>query len=384
LVLEWLPHCDVVLYVVSPDRYRDHSAWQLLQAQGGEHAWVFVMNQWDRGQSQQLDDFKRQLQQAGFDQPLVLCTCCTDALEDEFDALVQQLQQLADQPLLAALAARHAEKQRHDLLQQLRQLNEQLPSAPAAAFWSAYSDCWQRCETDLQQGLRWVIAQQAQTIAAHPTALPTLTLWDAWAQSRWADTLDSVLQLASEAGIASHALKQPLQHYQTDIAARIENHAHQQLRLALLQPGHRWQRTLRRALAIAETVLPLTAMAVVAYQVFSGYYHSSVDQTAYLGVDFALHSVLLIGLSALIPYFLHKKTQPSLEKAAKKGLEQGVSVTLAEVDAALRETLETQWQQQLQWRQALQQLVADCQQALPAPLLDDPTLARLMTAYQGR
>jgi len=29
-VLEWLPHIDVLIYVVSPERYRDEKAWRLL------------------------------------------------------------------------------------------------------------------------------------------------------------------------------------------------------------------------------------------------------------------------------------------------------------------------------------------------------------------
>ena len=35
LVLEWLPHIDVLIYVVSPERYRDEKAWRLLFAEGG-------------------------------------------------------------------------------------------------------------------------------------------------------------------------------------------------------------------------------------------------------------------------------------------------------------------------------------------------------------
>ena len=66
LVLEWLPHIDVLVYVVSPERYRDNKAWRLLLAEGGKHAWLFVLNQWDRGQPEQYDDFVKQLGKAGF------------------------------------------------------------------------------------------------------------------------------------------------------------------------------------------------------------------------------------------------------------------------------------------------------------------------------
>ena len=49
IVMQWLPYVDILVYVVSPERYRDNKAWQLLLAQGASHAWLFVMNQWDRG-----------------------------------------------------------------------------------------------------------------------------------------------------------------------------------------------------------------------------------------------------------------------------------------------------------------------------------------------
>ena len=48
LVFQWLPYIDVLIYVVSPERYKDEKAWRLLLAEGAKHAWLFVFNQWDR------------------------------------------------------------------------------------------------------------------------------------------------------------------------------------------------------------------------------------------------------------------------------------------------------------------------------------------------
>ena len=66
IVMTWLPYIDLLIYVVSPERYRDNKAWRLLLAEGNRHAWIFVLNQWDRGDVVQFDDFKTQLSQAGF------------------------------------------------------------------------------------------------------------------------------------------------------------------------------------------------------------------------------------------------------------------------------------------------------------------------------
>ena len=73
-VLSWLPHIDVLIYVVSPERYRDEKAWRILLAEGGRHAWLFVLNQWDRGQFEQLNDFNQQLHKAGFIEPMLFKT----------------------------------------------------------------------------------------------------------------------------------------------------------------------------------------------------------------------------------------------------------------------------------------------------------------------
>ncbi len=39
IVMQWLPFVDVLIYVVSPERYRDNKAWQLLLAESASHAW---------------------------------------------------------------------------------------------------------------------------------------------------------------------------------------------------------------------------------------------------------------------------------------------------------------------------------------------------------
>ncbi len=56
LVNLWLPHLDVVLYVVSPERYRDDQGWRLLLHHAHKHAWLFIMNHWDRSDPVQLEE----------------------------------------------------------------------------------------------------------------------------------------------------------------------------------------------------------------------------------------------------------------------------------------------------------------------------------------
>ena len=88
LVFQWLPHIDVLIYVVSPERYRDDKAWRLLLAEGARHAWLFVFNQSDREQVGQYEDFNRQLQIAGFVDPIMFKTPCAErGLVDDSNVL---------------------------------------------------------------------------------------------------------------------------------------------------------------------------------------------------------------------------------------------------------------------------------------------------------
>lgn len=76
-VLSLLPAVDIVLYVVSPEKYKDDTGWQLLLRERGKRAFAFVMNKWDSlgklpvpdGAKDVDDDFREMLQLAGYESP---------------------------------------------------------------------------------------------------------------------------------------------------------------------------------------------------------------------------------------------------------------------------------------------------------------------------
>jgi energy-coupling factor transporter ATP-binding protein EcfA2 len=98
--LAWLPHVDLVCYVVSPERYRDDAGWRVLRQRGHKHGWIFVLNRWDEGDPRQGEDFTGMLREAGFESPLLLRTCClsrgTLPSPDEFDQLQAALTRLLE------------------------------------------------------------------------------------------------------------------------------------------------------------------------------------------------------------------------------------------------------------------------------------------------
>ena len=360
LVLEWLPHIDVLLYVVSPERYRDNKAWQLLLAEGAKHAWLFVMNQWDRGQIVQFDDFKQQLSKAGFNDPLIFKTSCSEPVGDEFGELLVRLKELAGKHNLAELEQRGEKLRRKELSQVLQALQADFSNQAYSSLLQTLETQWQQFDSSLQQGLAWPIQQLARYWAGNLGKQHDIQLWDGWAQNRLEDLLDELVLQASSCNVPSKPLKTALQAVNGHAAKNVVNQSELTGRQAMLKPGNGLQRFMIKLTAICETLLPISAMAAVGYQVFSGYYHSAADATAYLGTDFAVHSVLLIVLSWLFPFFLHKKIQPSMEKAAYKGLQKGLQQALANLHAEIRQIIQCERKRNDELRQQLADIAAQC------------------------
>jgi GTPase Era involved in 16S rRNA processing len=377
-VLEWLPHIDVLIYVVSPERYRDNKAWELLLAEGLKHGWLFVMNQWDRGQPIQYEDFIRQLHLAGFADPLVFRSSCTEPEGDEFAELLRQLQVLSGQHCLTQLEERSQQLRAGQLQQILQTLHSKLAEGDFQQFHDFYTLSWQKQQISLQQGLAWPLQQYASLWAQQPGQQPDLQLWDDWAQSCLQDFLDELVLQADQQNLPAKPLKAALQ----TVAQQAEKHLTRQMQLAgrqaLLNPGNAVQRFLLRLSGIGETLLPLLAMAAVGYQVFLGYYHGAVATAHYLGVDFAVHSVLLIGLCWLIPFFLHRKIQPSMQKAALTGLKKGLQQGLLVLDADIKAVLAEEQNRQAAMQQQLAALIALCQTANIKSLPQQGILARVL------
>ncbi|WKJ89056.1 GTPase domain-containing protein [Methylomonas montana] len=380
LVLEWLPHIDVLLYVVSPERYRDNKAWQLLLAEGAKHAWLFVMNQWDRGQPVQYDDFKKQLGKAGFSDPLIFRTSCSEPDGDEFAQLLEQLRQLSGRHSVAQLELRGEQFRRQQLQQALQQLADEFSGQDYQQLLQNLDALWQHAEASLQQGLAWPIKQLAQFWAENLGQKAEIKLWDDWAQNRLNDLLDELILQAAQANIPSKPLKTALQTIRDNAEKNLTAQTELAGRQALLKPGNGAQRFLLKLTAICETLLPLAAMGAVGYQVFSGYYHSAADATAYLGTDFAVHSVLLIALSWLIPFFLHKKIQPSLQKAALKGLQKGLQQGLSAVMAEIKLTMQAEQQRNELLRQQLLTMIERCAAEPVASIDKGSLLGRVLLA----
>jgi hypothetical protein len=401
LVLDWLPYIDVLVYVVSPERYKDNKAWQLLLAEGGRHAWIFILNQWDRGQEEQYQDFKIQLAKAGFANPILLRTICAVGEEksmlDEFVQLQQTIQQLTDENTVNQLELLGLQVRRDELKQKLESGRAELGHEESyQKIQAEWGNIWQDTVNKLQQGFEWPVQRLAVYYAKHEANLLSSLvnkisdsdrqntqkdsiLWDDWAQSRYDDALDGVVLKADQYRLPVGPFRQTLLPLRTKGKAIILNQTELAVRQALANPGNSLQRGLLKLAGFCAIVLPLAAMGWVGYQLFYGFYESNLTDEAYLGVNFAVHSVLLIALAWLLPFFAQKKLKPSLEKVALQGLKKGLIAGVAAIEAEVSGAIDENRLLRADYVQEADAIIAQCKSTRSeTDRAENPSLNRML------
>lgn len=195
LALAWLPFVDLVLYVVSPERYRDDAGWRVLLERGARCGWIFVMNRWDEGAAGQREDLAAILTAAGFENPLHLCTCCrppppappsgngaagdirrTDLpplpSPDEFERIDAEIDALLAEHGERELARLGVRARLGDLRDALRAAAADLPDEQRlAAARHAVEQRWQSSSAAICDGMEWPLASLAGRIATRDAAL---------------------------------------------------------------------------------------------------------------------------------------------------------------------------------------------------------------------
>jgi hypothetical protein len=336
-------------------------------AEGQNHGWLFVLNQWDLGQPEQYNDFKQQLMIAGFNNPLIFRSSCTEQTDDEFIPLLESIKALATKQSVKQLE-QHSLQVRKLQLQQI--LQQYLPLLGTGEGFNAlnqhWQQQWQQTAIILNKGFAWTLTQYANQYAEKEAQLLVqknpLYLWDQWAKNRFDDVLDELILTADPLKLATLPLRESLQPIRSNISQIIDSQVELSCRQALVNPGHLLHRLLLKLSRFCEIVLPLITMGVVGYQLLLGFYQGAQDNQDYLGLDFAIHSVLLILISWLLPYFIHKKMPPSIEKAALKALKQGLGIAFEKIADEVGLILEEMQQQQQQFINILTMTIEQCNQ----------------------
>ncbi len=383
LVFEWLARIDLLVYVVSPERYRDDVGWSVLRQRGQRHGWLFAMNHWDSGHLTQRDDLVQLLQSAGFGDPLVFCTSCRTPpgelpSPDEFDALVAYLRDLRAAHEIAELTRLGHAARLADLRGWLQHALAGLgrPDDPAPdELWQQH---WQRFEDSLREGLDFPIRTAASRLAhregsvirdwlsalrgSGPPAeqggplnrLHELAeqVWDDWAATRTGETLDAFELSLRRTSLVPQPLRQALAPIIEDAPGQARRTVETTLRTSLARPGNALQRVARRGLGFLTVALPVAALGWVAWGVLRGYYEATTGSAAYLGSEFAVHSGLVVLFAWLIPFGLDRLLRPSLEQLVTRGLQAGVAAALEQLAERCRTALTAAQRQQAALRES--------------------------------
>ena len=345
LVNLWLPYIDWLVYVVSPERYQDDSGWQILQQRSHRHRWLFVMNHWDEGSDIQFDDFKNKLLGNGIKDPVVLRTSCVEPrpqkeIDDDFSQLENTIHQAIKTYGLELLQSSGLRARINDLLDF------------ASAFKNVIGNQqqWQQGKTILAETGEQRIEAVAKTLQGSINAI-TMPIIDQESQSLWffkrqqssslgepvtmvknsishhslamLDDLSTELPLATKLN-AVDALSTSFKGFGEEGHSVLTASLESNLIEALATPGTAIQRFFVKLTGLLAWLLPLLTAIWVAFHLFSAYLQGTTESGEFLGLDFAIHSGLLIGASWLIPFIIHRKLQPSLAKTTRKGLLNGV------------------------------------------------------------
>jgi len=376
LVEQWLPYIDVLVYVVSPERYRDDEGWRMLLQHGQRHAWLFVINHWDRGDPVQREDFQSLLVNAGLDNPLLFCTDCNPdkpATDDDFDAFDQTIRSLADEQLISELEKHGVFQRLGEIQKTANGLQKTLGDEQLIERWqSQWRDHWSARSDEITQALQWQVPDLAQAyadtrppfwlrwipgvggklaqnaVADSQTPAPATTvttravdhLIDPVALQRIDDGVAAFVHNARAENVHTDALSGVTARHRTELPARMTQTINKALHESLQKPGEAWQRWLHTSLGFLATLLPLAAMGWAGYKLVNGFAEGASSAIDYLGVNFAVHTAMLVGLAWAVPYVLHRKTKPSRVAAASRGLSQGLTDAMNEVQTHIDSGIE--------------------------------------------
>ena len=357
LVERWLPYVDWLVYVVSPERYSDDIGWRFVQRRRQRHAWLFVMNQWDQGSPEQLDDFRRRLEAEGFHKPVILRTACVEPrIEDDFELLEGTIRDAIRQYGLELLQALGVQARIRELQDHAARFDADLGD----------DDAWQAARADWQATARERLAELGELLneSATATALTVAAgggkaraldpaslarkVWTQRHQLRWQDLLTELHNALLRHDLPGSPAEQALQ----ALAPRGEERAlaalEDALAAALARPGTPLQRRLYALTGWLSGLLPLAAAGWAVFHVVRTFWYGTLGEQHFLGVNFAIHAGLLIGLAWLVPWLLHRRLRPSLARSVARGLQGGIDAAQAQ----LQSTLDQAWQGLVERRDA--------------------------------
>ena len=320
LVFEWLPYIDWLIYVVSPERYRDDVGWQVLKRRAHRHHWLFVMNHWDAGSEAQLVDFNGLLSQEGFGDTRVLATSCGAApVSDDFARVsetideavakhgLKELQQVGERARIADLdrqrdryaAMLGTETQWRDFMKKgSAVMGDKLAEVTAYLRDEAVIEAAHVPDRRSDEGVSGKMYEPPR---------PGLV-------TDYVQDLQSVVAM-SVGELPAGPVRQRTRDLMQSLDERLVMSFRQGFRAGIARPGSALQRQLVSWMRKLVYGLPLITGAAVAYLVLMRYQQGLRDTGEFLGFDFLSHSLMVLGLSALLPYLAARVLRPSVRRS---------------------------------------------------------------------
>ncbi len=360
LVEAWLPHVDWLIYVVSPERYHDDLGWRFLQQRGGRHAWLFVMNHWDEGQPEQLEDFRNKLIREGFSSPVILRTSCAATLpDDDFPQLEAIINDAIEKHGLSLLQSLGVQARIETAREQLAKWRQRLDDP---ARWRQAHAAWRQASDDVLEQLAGALRTSAEALSLSLRAasrgasgalkkqlgigaeLTPASLTDSlWSAHRHAVLLDDLTLAATaalrQAGLPARPAERRLKAFRSSAPERIGTQLQAALEAALAKPGTPWQRFIHRLMDALSWLLPLAAASWAVFYLANAFRWGTLGERAFLGIDFAIHSGMMIALAWFIPWWIKRRFTPSALAAVERGFSDGI----ARVREMLDGELESLW-----------------------------------------
>lgn len=349
LVRAWLPYIDWLIYVVSPGRYQDDIGWRFVQQRGGKHSWLFVMNQWDQGHQQQIDHFRLRLQQEGFSDPVILRTSCVgpgnDA--DDFGSLEKTINDAIETYGLELLQQLGVQARLDELLKINKAFVDQLQGYQLSDLEKPWQELQSHVLHEVKRdlltnasllarrfqqegGLPWKETKKAAAVelsGAQPKALLT-EMWSQRAGMQLNDLSSELENLLLQRNIPSTPFRLWLERLRDSSKVDFLEAAEPACAKALLLPGSALRRGVCRLMGWLSWILPLAASTWVIYHLVVRFHLGTRGEAQFLGLDFAIHSGLLIVLSWLLPWLLQRKLRPGPAETVLQALVAGIDAGL--------------------------------------------------------
>ncbi len=394
IVKSWLPYVDWIIYVVSPERYYDDIGWRFLQERASRHAWLFVMNHWDQGREEQIDDLRRRLEAEGFKNPTILRTVGIPTDEpDDFDKLEQIINDAINRYGLDILQQLGIQARNRDLENLAERFINELGDDSS---WRDAEQEWNQTTREQLNSIDKHLQTQAEALTQsfmikasnkpgsllarlkggndNPAPAPIDTdqlihsLWNQRNQARLDALNEQLVNQLQNRRLPWQAFEHPLRRLRDNASVAMEQALNDAVNATMLNPGSAWQRAVYRYTGTLIWVLPLLAALWAVFHVITSFYAGTQGEDEFLGFNFLIHASMLILLGALIPWLLHNKVKPSMAAAIRQGLKNGIHSGITRIEQLYKNTWQERINSRRQLRENLQQLETEIKQLQAEPL----------------